>query len=576
MAVLLLILPQHLAAQRTEDSPAVLPGLNEDVPDELPELELPFLAVPFETPESMPDDAAMPVFVLPPVDRFLTPRAVPVPVLHCKGFCFEGNTVFYDEELAGCLSGYIGRRIPQEDLDQLKFEITRHYVANGYINSGATLPAQDFRDGILKIEITEGHLTEVIATGNKRLSERYLSSRILIDRKRPLHFPSIQKRLQVLQENENITRLNAELKPGLVPGEALMVIEVGESPQWSYGLDFHNQRSPSVGGEQADLWLENRNLSGWSDLLRARLGLFSGNPDDLDLAGFDNVSLQYQRPVLADDTTLLLGRLTEDYSILEEPFRGLAIEGESYSLFAGFRRPLFRSLRDELWISLLLESSHDQTMVLGRPFSVSPGSVNGELDLTMLRLGLEWTRRSSQSAFSLRSILTAGLNTLGATDQPAEPDGGFVTWFSESQYTRRLDERGNLLVIHAGLGLSNDPLPPPAQFRLGGRYTVRGYRENFLVRDNGFCGGIDFRIPLLTDESPWNLALVPFLDGGVAWNDGSGKSESLLAAGVGIIAEYGTWFRGELFYGIPFMNDDDSSDDLQDDGIHFRMTVARF
>ena len=486
--------------------------------------------------------------------------------------------MYDDKELAALLHHFLGRKMPREDLDQLQFEITRHYVANGYLNSGASLPQQDFRDGILRIQITEGRLTEVIAYGNQRLSDRYLAARILIGRDQPLHFPTVQKRLQVLQENENITRLNAELKPGLVPGEALMVVEVGEAPAWSYGMEFNNQRSPSVGGEQLDVWFENRNASGVSDLLRARLGLLSGNPDGVDFNGLNNGSAQYHRPLAADDTTLMLGALAEDYSILEEPFRSLAIEGESHSLFAGLRRPLHRSLQDDVWISLLLETSHDQTEVLGRPFSVSPGSVDGELDLTLIRLGLDWTRRSLKSAFSNRSVLSVGIDALGATDQVSEPDGRFVTWLSESQYSQRLDEAGSLLVIHAGLGLSTDPLPPPAQFRLGGRHTVRGYRENFVVRDNGFRAGVDFRFPVLGggQDGGWNLWLVPFLDGGTAWNDGSAASESLLAAGIGVVAEYSDWFYGELFWGLPFINRDAGSDDLQDEGVHFRLSAARF
>lgn len=578
MVAILLICPPLLTAQPAADRPSVLPELGEDSPDALPDLNLPFLALPYDFPNPSAGDSIARPFELPAVDRYLPPRAIPVPMLRFKNFTIEGNTVFSDEEIVGSLGGFLGREILREDLDQLKFAITRHYVSAGYLNSGATIPEQDFRDGILQIQITEGRLTDVIVTGNKSLTDSYLSSRILLGNKRPLHFPTLQKRLQILQENDNITRLNAELKPGLVPGEALIVIEVGEAPKWSYGLDYHNQRSPSVGGEQADLWFENTNTSGVSDLLRARLGLFSGNPDDLDFAGFDNLSAQYQRPLLADDTTLMLGWLTEDYSILEEPFRSLNIEGESYSIFGGLRRPLHRSLRDEVWLSLLLERSHDQTEVLGRPFSVSPGSVNGELDLTVIRLGLDWTRRSLQSAFSHRSILSVGINALDATEPPTEPDGSFVTWFSESQYSRLLDESGSLLVIHASLGLSNDALPPPAQFRLGGRYTVRGYRENFLVRDNGVGGGVDFRIPILPAEEDhgWEFWLVPFLDGGIAWNDGDSAGEGLLAVGCGIMVNYSDWFSGELFWGIPLVNQDDSSDDLQDQGIHFRLSVARF
>jgi hemolysin activation/secretion protein len=204
--------------------------------------------------------------------------------------------------------------------------------------------------------------------------------------------------------------------------------------------------------------------------------------------------------------------------------------------------------------------------------------VNGELDLAIIRLGIDWTRRTRREVFSLRSTLSAGIDALGATRSPTEPDGEFLTFQIESQYSRRLDDRGNLLVLHAGLGMADGPVPPPAQFRLGGRYTVRGYRENFLVRDNGVGAGVDLQIPIMADDEGhgWNLSLIPFIDGGVAWDDGHEDAESLLAAGIGIRADFSDWFRSELYYGIPLVNRQSGSGDLQDAGIHFRMSLARF
>lgn len=575
---MLIFFPPVVIGQIETDEPVPPPEL-EGVSGVLPELdELPFLAIPYQPPELPADPVEGPRYRLPSAARFLPPRAVPVPATRFHSFSLDGNTVFDDTELASCVESFRNRDILLEDLDQIRFEISRLYISRGYINSGATIPEQDFRDGNLNIWIVEGRLTDVIPRGNKGLTNRYLSSRILVDQERPLHFPTLQQRLQVLQGNPNILRLNAELKPGLVPGEALMAIEVQEAPKWSYGLDFQNQRSPSVGGEQAEVWFENRNLSGYSDLLRARLGLFSGDISDLESAGVSNYALLYQRPLLADDTTLILGGSGQDYSILEEPFQDLSIKGESQVIFGGFRRPIYRSLENEVWLSVLLESSHDETTVLGRPFSISPGSVNGELDLTVLRFGQDWTRRTRESALSLRSIISIGIDAWDSTEQLEEPDGEFTTFLLESQYSKRIDERGDILVLRGGLGLTTDPLPPPAQFRLGGFYTVRGYRENLLVSDNGIYGGIDFQIPLISDEQipNWNLWFVPFVDGGIGWDDGISGSESLMSVGFGFRLNYKDWFRGEIFYGIPLTSQPDRLDDLQDQGIHFRMSLARF
>jgi hemolysin activation/secretion protein len=133
-------------------------------------------------------------------------------------------------------------------------------------------------------------------------------------------------------------------------------------------------------------------------------------------------------------------------------------------------------------------------------------------------------------------------------------------------------------VLHGGCGLSNEPLPPPSQIRVGGRYTVRGYRENFLVRDNGCFAGADYQIPLVSDAKNlnWNVWIVSFIDAGVAWNHEESITETIAAAGIGIRANYSDWFRSEFYFGVPLRNQVNDRDDIQDQGIHFRISAGKF
>ncbi|MCW1925193.1 BamA/TamA family outer membrane protein [Luteolibacter arcticus] len=562
------------------DSPEVVPA-GEGVAEPVlpPPGSLDFLAQPVDPP-SAPSVSLVPkeAYVLPPVDEYLPARATVVPLVRVDRVRFEGNTAIADRELAAEVAPFMGGELSPEDLDRLCHGLTSLHVDRGYINSGATVPDRAAPDGTLTVQITEGKVTDLIVEGNHSLSDGYLAMKMIGSGGVPLHFPTLQRQLQVLQENPNIARINAELKPGLAPGEALMVMDLEELPRWGYGMDFHNQRSPSVGGEQAEVWFEDRSLTGFSDNLRVRLGLFSGEPEELDFAGLGNTSLYYQRPILADDTSLVIGGSREDYSILEEPFRGLAIDGESWTVTGGLRHPLYRSLNDEVWLSLLLEKSEDKTFVLGRPFTVSPGSVDGELDLTRLSLGAEWTRRTQSSVLAARTAVTAGIDALGATQQPSEPDSEFLLWSAGVQYSKRLSKRDDVLVVQAGFQMTNDALPPPAQFRMGGRYTVRGYRENYMVRDQGFFAGVEYQIPLRTGtaESNWSLWLAPFVDGGMGWDRKESDREALLSCGVGLRGTVSDWFEGELYFGLPLRNRSDQDSDLQDHGIHFRVGLARF
>jgi hemolysin activation/secretion protein len=574
-------IPLATAVIGEDADPLAVTPADEDAGEQvLPPLDsLDFLARPVEPSVAPPGPLVIREdFVLPPVNEYLPARATIVPLLRVERVRFEGNTAIADRELAEVVSAFMGAGLGPEDLDRLCHEVARLYVDRGYINSGATIPERAAPDGTLTVHVTEGKITDLIVEGNHSLSDRYLKMKMIGGGGVPLHFPTLQRELQVLQENPNIARINAELKPGLTPGEALMVMELEELPRWRYGMDFHNQRSPSVGGEQVEVWFEDHSLTGFSDELRVRLGLFSGEPEELDFAGLENLSVFYQRPLLADDTSLVVGGSTENYSILEEPFRGLAIDGENWSITTGVRHPLYRSLNDEVWLSLLLEKSEDKTFLLGRPFTVSPGAVDGVLDLTRLSLGAEWTRRTQRSVLAARTAVTAGIDALGATHQPSEPDSEFLLWTGGVQYSRRLSARDDVLVLQAGFQMTNDALPPPAQFRLGGRYTVRGYRENYMVRDQGIFAGVEYQIPLWNDtgESNWSLWLAPFVDGGIGCDWKQSDSEALLSCGVGLRGTVSDWFEGELYFGLPLLNRSDQDSDLQDHGIHFRVSLARF
>lgn len=598
--------PEPLLPAPDELPPAVLPPLT----------DLPAPAVPPAPLPPPPDDQSG--FVPPPPATFLPPAAVPHAEVRVTAIEFAGHTVVTTADLTERCRWALDRPLVQEDLDQLRFDIASLYFERGYLNSGALLPDQDLAEGILRVRIVEGRLTEafirhfqlapdgrrreVTGTKDQRINTRHLRDRLLAGGRRPLHFPSLQQRLQVLQTNPNLLRLNAELKPGPLPGEALIVVEATETaaPRWRTGVDAHNQRAPSVGGEQLEWWLENPNLTGSCDPLWLRVGLLTGEQGEPEFAPGQTAAIRYLRPLLPDDTTLELAAERDDYAIIEETFAPLDIEGESWSATLGVRRPLLRSIRqpapelpglappsdslgttvhDDLWLSLGLESSHSRTELLGRPFSISPGYVDGELDLTLLRFGQEWTRRTGDSVLALRSTVSLGLDALGATEAPGEPDATFLAWNVSGQYTRRVHERGDTLTLRAGFQWADGPVPPPEQWLLGGRYTVRGYRENSLVRDMGWLLGLEYAHPLDMPgkDSPWRLELVPFIDYGVAWNDGGKARDDLLSAGLGLRATCAGWFRGELFWGADLAPAPAGGDgDLQDHGIHFRCIVGRF
>jgi len=521
---------------------------------------------------------------LPSPGVLLPPRAIPVAGVRVTRFRFEGNTLFKDKELAALVDDFLNRELQEEDIDEIAYRLTLHHVNKGYISSGVTIPDRRPRDGELEIVITEGRLTMVIVQGTQRLAKWYARQRVRRGSDEPLHFPTLQHQLQILQTDPNIRRINAELKPSHLPGEATLLMEIAESPTWTCGLDFHNYQQPDTGAEQLELWANCQNLTGAGDYLQVRRGLLSGGVDDPGFAGLDNFTGRYRLPILADDTQFELYGQTRDHVVVDESFQELEIEGSTWLAGTGLRRPLMRrfdnelSIQSELWAGVSLDRQHSESTLLGQPFSPSPGYVNGELDLTIVRMNLEWTKRSRGSVFALQGTFSQGLDMFGATQSPIEPDEDFFTCRLNGQYLRRVRERGDLLVVKGGFQVSNDGVPSPEQWTLGGRHTIRGYRENTLLSDNGACLGVEYRYPLIDPDSAssWRISMVPFLDAGYAWTKDGDDDDWLASAGLGLMMEHSRFGSGEIFWGVPFHRRGDHKGNLQDAGIHFRITLKPF
>jgi hemolysin activation/secretion protein len=78
-----------------------------------------------------------------------------------RGFRFSGNEALSNETLQAVTQAYIGEGRRYGALLEARDRVTRAYVDTGYISSGAVLADPPVRDGIVEIEIIEGHLTTI-------------------------------------------------------------------------------------------------------------------------------------------------------------------------------------------------------------------------------------------------------------------------------------------------------------------------------------------------------------------------------------------------------------------------------
>ncbi|MEN8133280.1 MAG: ShlB/FhaC/HecB family hemolysin secretion/activation protein [Pseudomonadota bacterium] len=193
--------------------------------------------------------------------------------------------------------------------------------------------------------------------------------------------------------------------------------------------------------------------------------------------------------------------------------------------------------------------------------------------------------RSPEQVLALRAIFNVGIDAFSATTNASElPDGQFFYWLGQFQWLRRLWDSNNQVLIRSDVQLSADPLLSIEKFAIGGARTVRGYRENLLVRDSGFVASLEFRVPVFRLPLPGvskapedgRVYLAPFYDFGWSENTSTPTPDpkTISSIGIGLRWDPNSKVRGQLYWGYALRNVATGAEhDLQDDGISFRLDI---
>ena len=521
-------------------------------------------------------DAPKPGFELPSVRPETERRAASGVQVQLNGIDFEGNTVFTDDELSEIARDYVGRKITTSELLELRDQLTRHYIGNGHVNSGAVIPDQPINQGRIVIRIVEGRLSEITTTGLTRLDPAFVEDRVRYGLDPVLDVNQLQERIELLLLDPSIARLDARLNPGDRPGESRLGLNVDESPPYRMALVIANDRAPSVGAERGEATFTYVDVNGRSDLLSFGFGVSEGSHD---------ISFDYDTPLTAGDLRAFFSSSYGRSRVIEEPFNVIDIESETLNFETGVSLPLIRSVKRELRIDTSLEHKRSTTFLFDQPTSLSQGVRDGRSNITALRFKQNFRIREQSQALALQSTLSLGVNLFGATQNASGiPDAQFFSWLGQAQYARRIGKSDWQVKLRGDVQLTPDPLLAAERIGIGGGDTVRGYRQNELVFDNGWVVSAGLEIPigrltlpgLARTLNDGRISLTPFIDAGGGWNTDApdGDITELLSVGLGLGWNIFGSTDFQLDFGLPIIDTDSpESEDLQDFGIHFRLAT---
>ena len=538
-------------------------------------------------------------FSLPPLESPVAEELSQALSVFVRRIDVHGVTAIDPGTIAAITDPYEGRNVTSAELQELRLALSSLYLNSRFINSGVTLPDQSVSNGVIYFQAVEGELSRIEIEGDPQIRRRYVEKRLARHVDEPVNIDDVQYALQFLQNDPNISRLDARLAPGDEPGQSVLRVALDEPTRFEFGFGMSNHRATSTGEEEGTVSMRSRNWAGIGEVISISTSISDGA---------DNSSVNFSFPISRRNTSLQIYASDSDSSIIEARLRALDIESLTETRGIQISHPFVERLNKTFSLSLGYETRYSESTLGGVLFSLSPGARDGRSKTNVGLLGVDWTGRGDKHVLAARLTFRHGddyqdatifspLNEFDRLSNPTGADGRFDLVRTQLLFLRRTGRNGRAQFAFRTSGqFSSDPLMSIEKIAIGGVNTVRGYPENFMVRDNGVAVSVEIRLPLSgTTDSPniKNLLLIPFLDYGRSWDEvdadtisasrDTSIANSITSLGLGLVWQPVSGLRAEMFWGADIDDDFEIGEDprdfressLQDDGIHFSLRYSK-
>lgn len=472
----------------------------------------------------------------------------------------EGYELLSDSDINAITSQYEGKRLTQEDFNQLVDDINYIYVKYGIVTARAFLPSQDIIDNTIKVTIVEGRIGKINVEGNKHTHDFYIKNVLTQKEGDIIYLPEVSEELIKFNKNNDI-KLKAVVNKGQEFGTSDLTIKVYEPNPYHLGLSFDNVGRDIIGMLKGGAYIKHDSLLGFRDQFIANYNRTKS---------FNSVASIYSFPV--GYSGLRLGGLFgyDGMYISSGPFKDI-VEGKTftYSVFAS--KPIISKEKFSLDSSISANYKNSTMYLFGRPRKEIDGTPSTEVSSTAFSLSA--VKEDDSGQWIASSDFGVGIPVNNNTES-------FFKYSGNLYRIQRLAEE-YLLILRAGGQLSANQLVPLEQFGVGGTSSVRGYTEGYLLGDNGYILSSELRYPLIfLPKKLGNISIrdrfqgVAFAEMGAAYENNVDDSNSTLASvGLGVRFRFSKYLSGKVDYGFALLN---KSSDIPTAKLHFGLETAPF
>ena len=389
-----------------------------------------------------------------------------------KGIHFNPSVFIPQSRLQALASGYVGRTISFEDVNELVRKINGIYEKAGQLTARAVVPPQSIENGILSIVLIEAKVDQVSwQEVPKNVDEAFYLQRIGVQHGEVLDSQALVSAIERFNTTSPGPQVSATLAPGQSFGTTRLNLQAFEPNTFQWSLFANNYGNEGSGREQYGGSLTWFSPTGVSDAFNAIV---------VATAGSQYGSLRYSRPINRYNGVIYAEGGANTLSIKKGPFAALNIEGESKTYGVGYDQPWWI---DRNW-SLLggLAYNHQNSESTIESLLLSEVSV----DEVVLKAQLEYRAAPWYGRYEQRF-------RQASTDNKINGESGSYQLLNGSGYLSRDIKTDYQLVGRMSwqFAAQSESLPSALLYQFGGISSVRGYDSGVIASPQGITFNVE-------------------------------------------------------------------------------------
>ena len=482
---------------------------------------------------------------------YAAPESRPDPTFPIRKFDIVGSTLYPGEILDEVLREFLGTGRTADDVEQSRALLERFFQETGYVRVLVNIPEQEVEHGIVKLEVTESRIGNVVVTGNRYFTrETILTALPSLQPGKILYVPDVEKELNDLNKTPDLT-----VRLGLQPSRELGVddveLKVEDRLPLHARLELSNRSTHDTSGLRFNGMLRFDNLWQAGHSISVQYQTAPEEPEEVQVLG-----TSYLMPVPWQKKHMLAtyGLWTDSDTAFGD---GFSVSGKGFIVGLRYLVPLPPLEKYYHTVSFGLDyKDFDETIGFA-----GEADSNSESPISYLPFAAEYNGTYLDDGGTTRLKAALNWSFRGLVGKQEEFANKRLYAQADYMYLRLGLGRsqklpwGMLLDIETEGQIASGPLISSEQFSAGGMESVRGYKESDSLGDDGGRASVEWRMPDLgkaTGAGTW-LRLDPYLFYALAWLDvqqpQQGQTDEFFLSGAG------AGLRGSLWTALEYQAD---------------------